>query len=219
MFDQVADRYDIANDLMSLGTVRAWRFRVLEAVDPRPGEMVLDLAAGTGTSSEPFVAAGAAVAATDMSLGMLTVGRERRSMAGRSAKLAFVAGDALRLPYADNSFDAATISFGLRNVEDPAAALVELGRVVRPGGRLVVCEFSTPTWPPLRALHRVVVGALTRLARPVSSNPSAYDYLAESIAAWPDQPALAEMISAAGWRDVAWRNLSHGIVALHRAYR
>jgi demethylmenaquinone methyltransferase / 2-methoxy-6-polyprenyl-1,4-benzoquinol methylase len=212
MFDRVAARYDLANDVLSLGQDRAWRRQVVRAVDPRPGELVLDLAAGTGTSSEPFIAAGAKVIPSDISLGMLQVGKHRRP------QLSFVAADALRLPYIDGCFDAVTISFGLRNVEDPTAALREMRRVTRPGGMLVVCEFSTPTWTPFRTVYtNYLVAALPRIARVVSSNPAAYEYLAESIRAWPDQPGLAAVIAAAGWADGEWRNLSGGIVALHRA--
>ena len=212
MFDRVAARYDLANDVLSLGQDRAWRREVVLAVAPQPGQLILDLAAGTGTSSEPFSSAGATVIAADLSLGMLQVGKQRRP------ELSFVAADALRLPYADGCFDAVTISFGLRNVEDPAAALREMCRVTRPGGTLVVCEFSTPTWAPFRMIYaNYLVAALPRVARLVSSNPAAYEYLAESIQAWPDQPALAAAIGAAGWADVEWRNLSGGIVALHRA--
>jgi demethylmenaquinone methyltransferase/2-methoxy-6-polyprenyl-1,4-benzoquinol methylase len=212
MFDRVAARYDLANDVLSLGQDRAWRRLAVEAVAPRPGQRVLDLAAGTGTSSLPFRAAGAFVAPTDISIGMLRVGKARHP------ELAFVAGDALRLPYANGCFDAVTISFGLRNTADPAAALAELRRVTAPGGRLLVCEFSTPTWRPFRRLYlEYLVGALPRLARWVSSNPVAYEYLAESIQAWPDQAGLADLIAGSGWRHVEWRNLSGGIVALHRA--
>jgi demethylmenaquinone methyltransferase/2-methoxy-6-polyprenyl-1,4-benzoquinol methylase len=212
MFDRVAKNYDLVNDVISLGQDRAWRALVVEAVQPAPGQRILDLAAGTGTSSEPFDQAGATVIPTDLSLGMLTVGKQRLP------DLAFVAADALRLPYADASFDAVTISFGLRNVEDPAAALTEMRRVTRPGGRLVVCEFSTPTWKPFRVLYaNYLVAAIPTIARVVSSNPVAYEYLAESIQAWPDQAGLATMIESAGWRDVEFRNLSSGIVALHRA--
>ena len=211
MFDRVAARYGLANDVLSLGQDRAWRRRTVEAVDPRPGQRILDLAAGTGTSSEPFDAAGATVVPTDLSLGMLQVGKQRRPA------LSFVAGDALQLPYADGAFDAVTISFGLRNVEDTAGALRELRRVTRPGGTLVVCEFSTPTWRPFRALYTdYLVAALPRIASAVSSNPAAYEYLAESIQAWPDQAALAAVLQGAGWQQVEWRNLSGGIVALHR---
>jgi demethylmenaquinone methyltransferase/2-methoxy-6-polyprenyl-1,4-benzoquinol methylase len=212
MFDRVAARYDLANDVLSLGQDRAWRRQVVRAVDPRPGQMILDLAAGTGTSSEPFTSAGATVIPSDLSLGMLQVGKRRRP------RLSFVAADALRLPYTDGCFDAVTISFGLRNVEDPLAALREMRRVTRSGGTLVVCEFSTPTWAPFRSVYvNYLVAALPRIARLVSSNPAAYEYLAESIQAWPDQPALAGLVEVAGWVDVEWRNLSGGIVALHRA--
>jgi demethylmenaquinone methyltransferase/2-methoxy-6-polyprenyl-1,4-benzoquinol methylase len=212
MFDRVAERYDLTNDVLSLGQDRAWRRRVTEAVAPRSGQLILDLAAGTGTSSEPIAQAGAAVIATDLSFGMLLVGKQRRPA------LSFVAADALQLPYADASFDAVTISFGLRNVEDTEAALIEMRRVTKPGGTLVVCEFSTPTWQPFRTLYsNYLVDALPRIATLVSSNPAAYQYLAESIQAWPDQQGLASMIEKCDWRDVEWRNLSGGIVALHRA--
>jgi demethylmenaquinone methyltransferase/2-methoxy-6-polyprenyl-1,4-benzoquinol methylase len=212
MFDRVAARYDLANDVLSLGQDRAWRRQVVLAVDPRPGQLILDLAAGTGTSSEPFTSAGATVIPSDLSLGMLRVGKRRRP------RLSFVAADALHLPYTDGCFDAVTISFGLRNVEDPLAALREMRRVTRSGGTLVVCEFSTPTWAPFRSVYvNYLVAALPRIARLVSSNPAAYEYLAESIQAWPDQPALAGLVEAADWVDVEWRNLTGGIVALHRA--
>ena len=176
------------------------------------GRSALDLAAGTGTSGEPIAQEGATVIATDLSFGMLLVGKQRRP------SLSFVAADALQLPYADASFDAITISFGLRNVEDTQAALTEMRRVTKSGGTLVVCEFSTPTWQPFRTLYsNYLVDALPRIATLVSSNPAAYEYLAESIQTWPDQQGLASMISKCGWRDVEWRNLSGGIVALHRA--
>lgn len=212
MFDHVAERYDTTNDILSLGQDRRWRRLVVQSVDPRPGQVVLDLAAGTGTSSRPFADAGALVVPTDLSLGMLGVGKSRQP------DLPFVAGDALALPFADGVFDAVTISFGLRNVEDTLGALAELRRVTRPGGRLVVCEFSAPTSPLLRGAYRnYLLAALPRVARAVSSNPTAYVYLAESILAWPPQHRLAAMMSASGWSDVDWRNLSGGIVALHRA--
>jgi demethylmenaquinone methyltransferase/2-methoxy-6-polyprenyl-1,4-benzoquinol methylase len=214
MFDDVAEKYDRTNDALSLRQDRRWRRAVVAALDLRPGERVLDLAAGTGTSSEPFHDAGVLTVACDFSLGMLRVGRRRR------ADLAFVAGDAGRLPFADGAFDAVTISFGLRNVGDPASALAEMRRVTRHGGRLVVCEFSHPTWAPWRSLYTgYLMRAVPPVARFVSSNPEAYVYLAESIRAWPDQDALGQRIRAAGWDDVAYRNLSGGIVALHRATR
>ena len=214
MFDGVADRYDITNGVLSLGQDRRWRHAVVSALALRPGERLLDLAAGTGTSSEPFHDAGVHTAACDFSLGMLRVGRRRR------ADLPFVAGDATRLPFAEESFDAVTMSFGLRNVNDVPGALAEMRRVTRPGGRLVVCEFSHPTWAPWRTVYtEYLMRALPRVARTVSSNPDAYVYLAESIRAWPDQRALARLMRDAGWNDVAFRNLTGGIVALHRAVR
>ena len=212
MFDDVARRYDLTNDVLSLGQDRRWRKVVVDAVDPRPGEKVLDLAAGTGTSSQPFADRGATVVPCDFSIGMLTVGKRAKP------RLAFTAGDGTRLPFADDTFDAVTISFGLRNIVDPDAGLRELLRVTKPGGRLVVCEFSHPTWAPFRTVYiEYLMRALPPLARAVSSSPDAYVYLAESIRAWPDQSALAARIAQAGWQRPAWRNLSGGIVALHRA--
>jgi demethylmenaquinone methyltransferase/2-methoxy-6-polyprenyl-1,4-benzoquinol methylase len=212
MFDAVARRYDVTNDVLSLGQDRRWRDEVIRAVAPLPGERVLDLAAGTGTSSQPFADAGAEVVPCDFSLGMLRVGKEHRP------QLPFTAGDGTRLPFADDTFDAVTISFGLRNIVDPAAGLREMLRVTRPGGRLVVCEFSHPTWAPFRTVYvEYLMKALPPLARAVSSSPDAYVYLAESIRAWPDQPALAGLVAGAGWLRPEWRNLSGGIVALHRA--
>jgi demethylmenaquinone methyltransferase/2-methoxy-6-polyprenyl-1,4-benzoquinol methylase len=212
MFDGVAARYDLTNDVLSLGQDRRWRHAVARALDVRAGQSVLDLAAGTGTSSEPLHDAGVRVVAADFSLGMLRVGKKRR------ADLSFAAADATRLPFQDNAFDAVTMSFGLRNVVDVDGALRELHRVTRPGGRLVICEFSHPVWRPFRTVYvEYLMRALPAVARRVSSNPESYVYLAESIQAWPDQRALAARIGAAGWRQVEWRNLSGGIVALHRA--
>lgn len=212
MFDDVAKRYDITNDVLSLGQDRRWRGAVTEAVDPSYGERVLDLAAGTGTSSVPFRDRGAYVVPCDFSQGMLRVGKKARP------GLPFVAGDGMRLPFRDGTFDAVTISFGLRNIVDPEAGLAEMRRVTRPGGRLVVCEFSTPTWGPLRTVYlEYLMKALPTVARAVSSSPDAYVYLAESIRAWPDQRGLADRLAAAGWGQVRWRNLSGGIVALHHA--
>jgi len=213
MFDEVAPRYDVVNDLLSLGQDRFWRTQTVAAVGALPGETVLDLAAGTGTSSRPFAKAGAVVVAADISEGMLLVGKKR------VPELTFVNADALHLPFADDAFDAVTISFGLRNVEDVPTALAELHRVTRPGGRVVICEFSTPVWTPLRTTYRTYLGrVLPKVAGLASSNPVAYDYLAESILAWPDQHALADLMHAAGWRGVGWKNLTGGIVALHRAH-
>ncbi|MFG2336923.1 demethylmenaquinone methyltransferase [Streptomyces yangpuensis] len=211
MFDRVAANYDLTNDVLSLGQDRVWRKEVAKAVDARPGQKVLDLAAGTATSSLPFAATGAYVVPCDFSLGMLMEGKKR------NAWLPLTAGDATRLPFKDDVFDTVTISFGLRNVQDTDAALRELYRVTKPGGQVVICEFSQPTWAPFRTVYtEYLMRALPPVARAVSSNPDAYVYLAESIREWPDQPALAALLQKAGWAKVAWRNLSGGIVALHR---
>ena len=214
MFDDVAERYDVTNDVLSLGQDRLWRRAVVKALDAQPGERVLDIAAGTGTSSEPFADLGVHVVPADFSLGMLRVGKKRRD------DLGFTAADAMRLPFADGAFDAVTMSFGLRNVADVDAALQEFARVTRPGGRLVVCEFSQPVNGPFRKVYsEYLMEALPRVARKVSSIPESYVYLAESIQAWPDQRALATRIADAGWGQVEWRNLSGGIVALHRGVK
>lgn len=214
MFDSVARRYDLTNDVLSLGQDRRWRSRTTALVAAQPGERILDLAAGTGTSSAPFAAAGAAIVPCDFSLGMLRVGKSARP------GLPFTAGDATRLPFADEMFDAVTMSFGLRNVVQHEVALAEMLRVTRSGGRLVVCEFSSPTWAPFRRVYtEYLMKALPPVARRVSSSPAAYEYLAESIRAWPAQCELADQIRAVGWRDVTWIDLSGGIVALHRALR
>ncbi len=212
MFDAVALRYDVTNDVLSLGQDRRWRRDVIEAVDAGPGDVVLDLAAGTGTSSQPFADRGATVVPCDFSLGMLRVGKRARPA------LPFTAGDATLLPFADDTFDSVTTSFGLRNIVDPERGLREMRRVTRPGGRLVVCEFSSPTWAPFRTVYlEYLMKALPTISRAVSSSPDAYVYLAESIRAWPDQQGLAALMASAGWQAPEWRNLSGGIVALHRA--
>jgi demethylmenaquinone methyltransferase/2-methoxy-6-polyprenyl-1,4-benzoquinol methylase len=214
MFDDVAGRYDLTNDVLSLGQDRLWRRAVLKAVGAEPGETVLDIAAGTGTSSEPFADGGVNVVPADFSLGMLRVGKRRRS------DLGFTAADAMRLPFADASFDAVTMSFGLRNVASVETALTEFLRVTKPGGRLVVCEFSQPVNPLFRKVYsEYLMRSLPPIARRVSSNPDSYVYLAESIQAWPAQRRLALTLASAGWADVEWRNLTGGIVALHRAVK
>lgn len=214
MFDDVAAKYDLTNDVLSLGQDRRWRKVVVEAVAAAPGEAVLDIAAGTGTSSEPYADRGVHVVPADFSLGMLQVGKRRR------ADLAFTAADALHLPFADGSFDAVTMSFGLRNVSDPSAALREFARVTKPGGRFVLCEFSAPTNGAFRTVYtEYLMRALPPVARRVSSNPDSYVYLAESIRAWPAQREMAQVIADAGWGEVRWRNLSGGIVAVHHAVK
>jgi demethylmenaquinone methyltransferase/2-methoxy-6-polyprenyl-1,4-benzoquinol methylase len=212
MFDGVARRYDLTNTVLSGGRDASWRRATRQALGARPGDVVLDVAAGTGVSTVELAADGVHAIACDFSQGMLRAGAWR--------PVPMVAGDAMALPLADASADGLVISFGLRNVADPDAALREFARVVRPGGRLVVCEFSSPVWTPFRTVYtEYLMRALPRIARAVSSNPDAYVYLAESIRAWPDQPGLAARIQAAGWADVAWRDLTGGVVALHRARR
>ncbi|MGV0807095.1 demethylmenaquinone methyltransferase [Mycolicibacterium setense] len=210
MFDAVARRYDLTNTVLSLGQDRFWRRQTRAALGIGPGDKVLDLAAGTAVSTVELAASGAWCVAADFSVGMLA--------AGASRPVPKVGADATRLPFADGVFDAVTISFGLRNVVDHVAGLREMARVARPGGRLVVCEFSTPTNRAFATLYKeYLMQALPRMATAVSSNPDAYVYLAESIRAWPDQDELARRIGAAGWSQVKWRNLTGGIVALHAA--
>jgi demethylmenaquinone methyltransferase/2-methoxy-6-polyprenyl-1,4-benzoquinol methylase len=214
MFDDVAAKYDLTNEVLSLGQARFWRRAVADAVEAGPGQLVLDLGAGTGTSSLPFAAAGADVVPCDFSIGMLAEGKRRHP------ELQLTAGDATRLPFADDSFDAVTISFALRNVHETEAALAEMLRVTKPGGKVVICEFSTPTWSPFRTVYtEYLMRALPPVATKVSSNPEAYVYLAESIRAWPEQPELAALMQKAGWQRVAWRNLTGGVVALHRGFK
>ncbi|MDQ1112471.1 demethylmenaquinone methyltransferase/2-methoxy-6-polyprenyl-1,4-benzoquinol methylase [Microbacterium testaceum] len=217
MFDQVAAAYDRTNSVLSLGNDRFWRVATLRAVAPQRGERILDLAAGTGTSSMAFVPSGAHVVAADFSRGMIEEGRRRH---GNVPNLEFVQADATDLPFADGEFDAVTMSFGLRNVIDPRRALRELRRVTRPGGRIVVCEFSHPPSRAFNGLYRFYNDrVLPIVAKAVSSNAEAYDYLNESIRDWPDQPTLAGWMRDAGWDNVAYRNLTFGIVALHRGIR
>jgi demethylmenaquinone methyltransferase / 2-methoxy-6-polyprenyl-1,4-benzoquinol methylase len=212
MFDRVAGKYDLTNTVLSGGMDAGWRRATREALGARAGQTVLDVAAGTAVSTVELAAGGVRAIACDFSQGMLRAGAARR--------VPKVAGDAMALPLADESVDGVVISFGLRNVADPQAALREFARVTRPGGRLVVCEFSSPTFAPFRTVYtEYLMQALPRIARAVSSNPEAYVYLAESIRAWPAQAELATWLQAAGWSDVAHRNLTGGIVALHRGTR
>ena len=214
MFDGVAGRYDLVNDLLSLGRTKAWRRATTAIIAPKPGMKILDLAAGTGSSSEPLAAAGADVIPADFSEGMLAAGRKVRP------HLPFTFADALNLPFADGEFDVVTISFGLRNTSDVDKALGEALRVTKKGGRIVVAEFSSPTWAPFRKLYtNYLMRALPAIAKKTSSNPDAYIYLAESIRAWPNQQALATKIEAAGWSQVGWQNLTFGVVAVHRGVK
>lgn len=212
MFDEVAANYDLMNDLMTGGQVYVWRSVTRDAIDPKPGMRILDLAAGTGTSANEYAKAGADVVACDFSSGMIDEGRKRYP------HLEFVQGDAMDLPFEDNSFDVVTISYGLRNVHDPHLALREMLRVTKPGGTLLVAEFSRPTNRVFRELYEFYLEKfIPAISKPFSSDAPAYDYLGESIKTWPHQEAFAYWIQEAGWRGVEYKNLTNGIVALHRA--
>ena len=215
MFDEVAPAYDRTNTVLSLGNDRLWRIATTRAVAPRAGQRILDLAAGTGASSVALARSGADIVAADFSPGMIAEGRRRH---GDVPNLSFVEADATALPFGDGEFDTVTISFGLRNVNDPRRALAEMLRVTAPGGTLVICEFSHPPSPIFGSLYRFYNDrVLPVVAKAVSSNAGAYDYLNESIRDWPDQATLSAWMRSAGWTDVAHRDLTFGIVALHRA--
>ncbi|HXH33153.1 MAG TPA: demethylmenaquinone methyltransferase [Plantibacter sp.] len=217
MFDDVSTKYDRMNAVLSVGNDALWRIATTRAVGPASGERILDLAAGTGTSSASLAKNGAQVVAADFSPGMIAVGREK--YADRS-DIQFVEADATKLPFADEEFDATTISFGLRNVVRPKDALAEMLRVTKPGGRIVICEFSTPTLAPMRAAYNLYLDRVMPLVAGIaSSNAEAYTYLNDSIRAWPTQPELASWLREAGYEQVAYRNLTGGIVALHRGLR
>lgn len=214
MFDQVAARYDLTNDVMTFGQHRIWRRCLRQVVAPRPGQKILDIAAGTGTSSLSFYRAGAEVTCCDFSPGMVAEGQKRHS------ELNFVVADAHDLPFADQSFDTVTCSFGFRNMHDPAKALREFARVTKPGGKLAIMEFSTPPSPLIARLYQLYMRqVLPTAGRLVSSDSDAYTYLFDSILDWPDQETLGHLIQANGWGEVSYRNLTLGVVAIHRAFK
>lgn len=212
MFDGVGKNYDITNTVLSFGQDRKWREKTRERLNLKPGERVLDLAAGTAVSTVELGKSGAWVVACDFSQGMLAAGKDR--------DVPKVVGDGMQLPFADNSFDAVTISYGLRNVHDYQAALREMARVTKPGGRLTIAEFSTPNVPGFKTIYKEYLTRLLPLiAKAVGTNPEAYEYLADSIRAWPEREELARAINNNGWSDAGWQNLSLGIVALHSAVK
>ena len=214
MFDDVANRYDFLNDLLSLGRTKAWRRAVTSIIAPKPGMKILDIAAGTGSSSRPLVDKGAEVTALDFSQGMIEQGRKQNK------NINFVQGDALKLPFEDNSFEVTTISFGLRNTSNTEIALKEALRVTKDGGRIVVAEFSHPVNPVFKKIYlNYLMKALPVIVKKISKNPDAYIYLAESIRAWPDQAELASIMRDSGFKSVAWQDLTFGIVAVHIGYK
>ena len=214
MFDDVAHRYDFLNDLLSLGRTKAWRRVVTSIIGPKPGMKILDIAAGTGSSSRPLVDKGAEVTALDFSHGMIEQGRKQNK------NINFVQGDALKLPFEDNSFDVTTISFGLRNTSNTDKALKEALRVTKDGGRIVIAEFSHPVNPIFKKIYlNYLMKALPVIVKKISKNPDAYIYLAESIRAWPDQAELASIMRDSGFKSVAWQDLTFGIVAVHIGYK
>lgn len=214
MFDQVAEHYDLTNTVLTGGMVHGWRVATREAIGARAGLRVLDLAAGTGTSAASYAKAGADVVACDFSTGMMRKGKELYP------HLEFVAGDAMALPFADETFDVTTISYGLRNVSDPDRALREMLRVTKKGGKVVIAEFSRPTFTPFRKLYNFYLSTvMPAISSVVSSDAAAYGYLMESILSWPAQEEFAKQMQDAGWRSVEYKNLTNGIVALHRATR
>ncbi|MEO6309091.1 MAG: class I SAM-dependent methyltransferase [Leifsonia sp.] len=217
MFDEVSTHYDRTNAVLSMGNAALWRISTTKAVAPRAVERILDIAAGTGTSSAALAKSGAQIIAADFSEGMITVGRERHA---GNPNIEFVQADATALPFEDGEFDAVTISFGLRNVVEPKKALAEFYRVTKPGGRVVICEFSTPPLTPIRlGYFAYLEHVMPKIVKLASSNAVAYDYLGESIEAWPNQPTLSRWMREAGYSNVAYRNLTLGIVALHRGIK
>ena len=213
MFDEVASAYDRTNDLLSFYQSRLWRRVLRSEVAPKAPMRILDIAAGTGTSSMALLAEGVEVVAADFSKGMLAEGKKRYP------QLEFVFADAMKLPFEDASFDVLTMSFGLRNVADHKVALKEFYRVLKPTGRLVICEFSHVSGVLGRLYRWYLRNVLPVVAKLVSSNPQAYSYLSESIEAWPRQQELRDDISAAGFESASYRNLTFGIVAIHRGLK
>lgn len=213
MFDEVAHAYDKTNDLLSFGQSHYWRWQLKRTVRPAAGQRILDIAAGTGTSSMALLVEGATVVAADFSKGMLAEGKKRYP------KLEFVFADAMKLPFKDAEFDVVTMSFGLRNVQDRNVALREFLRVLKPSGRLVICEFSHVPGP-LGFLYRLYLRhLLPKISKLMSKNPAAYDYLSESIMAWPKQAELEKDLQAAGFSQTSWKNLTLGVVALHEGVK
>lgn len=223
VFHSVAGKYDLMNDLMSMGVHRLWKRFMLEVSGVRSGQRVLDLAAGTGDISMLFadrVGAGGLVVMTDINDSMLGVGRDRVTDRGYAGNIRFALANAERLPFAANSFDIVSIGFGLRNVTDKDAALAEMHRVLKPGGRVLVLEFSKPTLEPLSRLYDLYsFTLLPKIGRAVTGDEDSYRYLAESIRMHPDQQTLRGMMEKAGLVRCDFFNMTAGIVAVHRGFK
>lgn len=222
VFDSVASRYDVMNDLMSMGIHRAWKRFAIDLAAVQPTDSILDLACGTGDLALAMMGKlgpQGRMVMSDYNGSMLSLGRDRMLDAGHARSL-FAQGDAESLPFADNSFDLVTISFGLRNVRDKDAALRSIFRVLRPGGRLLVLEFSKPRFGWLNKLYDVYsFNVLPRMGELVANDAESYQYLAESIRKHPDQDTLKKMFAEAGFVRNQVYNLSGGIVALHRGFK
>ncbi len=220
VFDSVATRYDLMNDLMSVGIHRLWKRHFVATCGLRPGCALLDLAGGTGDIARLAHQRRARVTIADINGAMLSVGRSRLEREGLVAGLDWVQANAEALPFQSNYFDHLTIAFGLRNVTDKPRALVEMFRVLKPGGRLHVLEFSRLALPSLRGAYETwSFQVLPRLGSLVAGDADSYRYLAESIRRFPDQPTLADMLGEAGFERVEWSNLSGGICAIHRGVK
>ncbi|WBU60351.1 bifunctional demethylmenaquinone methyltransferase/2-methoxy-6-polyprenyl-1,4-benzoquinol methylase UbiE [Paracoccus albus] len=222
VFSRVASRYDVMNDLMSAGIHRIWKNAMMDWLAPRNGQRLLDVAGGTGDIAFRFLdrAPGAEVTVCDMTESMLVEGRKRAEAERLADSLSWVTGDAMALPFADNSFDRYTISFGIRNVTRIPDALAEAFRVLRPGGRLMVLEFSQLPVPAMQwAYDRYSFNVIPALGQMVANDRDSYQYLVESIRRFPDQDAFAALIGEAGFERVQYRNMSMGIAALHSGWK
>jgi demethylmenaquinone methyltransferase / 2-methoxy-6-polyprenyl-1,4-benzoquinol methylase len=223
VFDSVAGNYDLMNDLMSGGAHRLWKEFTLSLTSLRPGQRALDVAGGTGdltTGLAKQVGKTGMVILSDINSAMLGEGRDRLLDAGMVGNVSCVLANAEKLPFADSTFDCVTIGFGLRNVTDKAAALRSMARVLKPGGQLLILEFSRPVVPGLKPLYDTYsFSVLPWLGKVVAKDEASYRYLAESIRRFPDQPTLLSMMQDAGLENCRYHNLSGGIVALHRGYR